>query len=262
MTRQGLALFSVLVVFGALSLSAEDASAFGSSRKKSGATVLGGVRVVNASTTPYQPVAGAGVYVDDQYVQTDSRGRAVMRIRTGNQNVAVSAPGFISETLSHKFSRSTPVVTVYLKTAQAVPDPEPQPQPQPEPTNPPSGGRLPLPDMKWLVEQVNNDMPGKIMQGCDNREFLFEVVCRLRRIDKRFGLNWKRGQVGSLSFDALTYSYGSNTSEGNHDVYVVDFIIASCSPDSRPGWLDVTNYAELGGPGAAFTIRDLPAHCH
>ncbi|MBI3202093.1 MAG: hypothetical protein HYZ29_11165 [Myxococcales bacterium] len=102
----------------------------------------------------------------------------------------------------------------------------------------------PPPDGSAVVNQVAAEHPDWLAGSCidqgGNNQFLFEVVKRLRKLDNRWGLNWKRGKVGDLSQDVVDYHYGEGVSEGSTDVYIIDMIGGHCGTSPTAGWLDVT----------------------
>jgi hypothetical protein len=56
---------------------------------------------------------------------------------------------------------------------------------------------------------VANSHRGDFLRSCGNNTWLFRVVQRLRSQDDRFGLNWKRGNVGDLSQDVIAYNHSN-----------------------------------------------------
>ena len=58
----------------------------------------------------------------------------------------------------------------------------------------------------------------------------------LRERDKRWGLNWKRANVGDMSQDVITYNWGDEPDEGTHKLRAWDVIgnIAAAA-GSAPG---------------------------
>jgi hypothetical protein len=117
--------------------------------------------------------------------------------------------------------------------------------------------RPPLPDGRATLEAVAREHPDWLRNSCvadggDNR-FLFEVVRRLRRIDTRWGLNWKRGRIGDMSQDVVNYFYGPSGApmEGSLDTYVVDVIGGHCGPTPSTAWIDQTG---VGGAEARWTL--------
>jgi hypothetical protein len=121
----------------------------------------------------------------------------------------------------------------------------------------PSGSApLPLPDMSSVVEALAAERPDLLAASCvdagGNNEFLFELVRRLRRIDTRWGLNWKRARIGDMSQDVVDYYWGTpGPIEDGFDTYVVDVIGGHCGPDPRPAFTDVTDF---GSTGARWTL--------
>lgn len=115
---------------------------------------------------------------------------------------------------------------------------------------------LPLPNMLSVVEAVAAEHPDWLAASCvdmgGNNDFLFEVVRRLRRIDPRWGLNWKRARIGDMSQDVVDYYWNTpGPIEDGFDTYVVDIIGGHCGPDPRPAWIDVTDF---GSTGARWTL--------
>lgn len=119
-------------------------------------------------------------------------------------------------------------------------------EPQPgEPSGPPQAvPPAPPPDGWPTVEQVAIEHPELLTASCvdmgGNNEFLYEVVRRLRQQDDRWGLNWKRGNVGDLSQDVIDYHYGDGVSEESTDVYIIDVIAGHCGDNPQAAWIDVT----------------------
>jgi hypothetical protein len=106
-----------------------------------------------------------------------------------------------------------------------------------------------------VVEEVARQYPGDLRNSCrehgGNNRFLFRVVERLRQEDTRWGLNWKRANVGDMSQDAVTYNYGSDPDEGTFWVHVVDIIGGHCGSNPNPTWIDQTR---LYSTGARWTL--------
>ena len=102
-----------------------------------------------------------------------------------------------------------------------------------------------------------------------NATWLFRVVERLRREDTRWGVNWKRANVGDMSEDVITYNFGTEADEGTLNVHVVDIIGGHCGPNPVVSGLgDVTmstwNAGLANTPGcstrfcAAWTLSGYP----
>jgi hypothetical protein len=127
--------------------------------------------------------------------------------------------------------------------------------PPPPPVDPPPGIR-PLPDASGVVRDLAAERPDLLAASCvadgGNNEFLFELVRRLRRMDPRWGLNWKRAVIGDMSQDVVDYFHGAGDPvDGSFDTYVVDVIGGHCGPTPGPAWIDVT---VLGSTGARWTL--------
>ncbi len=77
--------------------------------------------------------------------------------------------------------------------------------------------------------------------------FMTGLVAYLQGIDARVGGNGKRGDSGDPSTDALSYYHGVLPPvSGSKNVYVIDVIARSCSPDAAPAWQNVTTSRAAG----------------
>lgn len=108
-----------------------------------------------------------------------------------------------------------------------------------------------------IVQQVAAQYPHEVRNSCGNTVFLFRVLQALRTVDNRWGLNWKRGNVGDMSQDVLAYNYSSGPDEGQRNPYIYDIIGGHCGPSPRAqlarGW---GNIDSPGQPtGSMWTIR-------
>jgi hypothetical protein len=79
------------------------------------------------------------------------------------------------------------------------------------------------------------------------------VVDTLRTHDTRWGYNWKRGNVGDPSKDAIAYHWGRGPDEGSTEVYIIDIIVGHCSPGASAGWTDVTDVTYNNGGVGRWT---------
>ncbi len=119
---------------------------------------------------------------------------------------------------------------------------------------------IPLPDGRPTVDAVARERPELLRNSCvdsgGNNEFLFEVVRRLRRVDPRWGLNWKRGNVGDMSQDVVDYFRGAAGApmESSTDVYIVDVIGGHCGPTPSAAFTDVTEATAMGGTIGRWTL--------
>ncbi|MGE3888836.1 MAG: hypothetical protein AB7H81_20590 [Vicinamibacterales bacterium] len=133
--------------------------------------------------------------------------------------------------------------------------PPPGRQRAPNPSGPTPPNYLPLPNRASVVEEVARQYPGDLRNSCKehggNNNFLFRVVERLRQEDTRWGLNWKRANVGDMSQDVVTYNYGSDPDEGTYWVHVVDIIGGHCGNSPSANW---QNQTVLFSTGARWTL--------
>ena len=128
--------------------------------------------------------------------------------------------------------------------------------PGPPPFGPPFGSP---PDHSAVVFQVSAANPG-LVGTCahDNNTFLFEVLRALRQIDRRYGLNWKRGNTGDLSEDIVDYyrpaGGDEREAEGSTDVWLFDVVSGCGSSGATPGWIDQTGPTEAAGTVGRWTL--------
>lgn len=118
---------------------------------------------------------------------------------------------------------------------------------------------LPLPDGRPVVDALAAERPDLLAASCasdgGNNEFLFELVRRLRATDVRWGLNWKRGNVGDMSQDVVDYYFApGDPVESSTDVYIVDVIGGHCGPTPSPAFTDVTEATRMGGTIGRWTL--------
>ena len=85
-----------------------------------------------------------------------------------------------------------------------------------------------------------------------NDTWLFKLVRELRKRDSRWGLNWKRKVVGSMSHDIVNYNFGAGTDEGTTNVYSFDVILGHCG--DNPG-AKFENITDPNGAGAMWTLK-------
>jgi len=101
----------------------------------------------------------------------------------------------------------------------------------PRAPDPPPGQLLPIPSYaQGVVFEMARVYAGPLSRACkNNHEFLFLLLRELRRYDSRWGLNWKRGDVGQgMSSDIVSYNPTHLPDEGNGQVYIFDVIGAEC----------------------------------
>ena len=128
---------------------------------------------------------------------------------------------------------------------------------------------LPLPNEWDLVQSIAQAHPGLLADSCQKNdgecvdfgtcggtwEFLDLVVTELRKIDVRWGYNWKRGVEGDPSQDVVDYHYGSDEREGSEEVYIIDVIVGHCGDGPEPGWMDQTQATADAGTIGRWTGR-------
>lgn len=116
-----------------------------------------------------------------------------------------------------------------------------------------------VPNRLALLERVAQENPdewgGKLNPKEDecraDSRYLDLAVDALRREDRRWGYNCKRGDCNNPSHDVVAYYFGQGEPyEGAPQVMLVDMITSSCARDARPGWLPL----EFGS-GAGWTSK-------
>lgn len=135
----------------------------------------------------------------------------------------------------------------------------PPPGSGPRTPNPPPGQRLPLPNMSSVVEAIGRAYPNELRNSCrehgGNNAWLFRLVQELRRYDTRWGLNWKRGNRGDMSQDAVDYNFGSTADEDTTNVYIIDVIGGHCGNNPGAAWIDVTEETLRKGDIGRWTLQ-------
>jgi hypothetical protein len=126
---------------------------------------------------------------------------------------------------------------------------------RPRAPNPPPGQRLPLPDLSSVVYAVGNDYRGDLLASCNNQIWLYRLVQALRQYDSRWGLNWKRGNVGDLSHDVVTYNFSADPDEGTTNVYIIDVIVGHCGSNPQAAWIDQTEATRRAGTIGRWTLQ-------
>lgn len=123
----------------------------------------------------------------------------------------------------------------------------------PDPTGSVPPDYIRLPNRSAIVNELAARYPGELRDSCGRgrHAWLFRVVNRLRQEDKRWGLNWKRNNVGDMSEDIITYNFGKEADEGTRQLHAVDIIAGHCGPNPGPAWIDQT---VLFSTGATWTL--------
>jgi len=163
--------------------------------------------------------------------------------------------------------------TLSFRTPAPPPPPPPPapPTPVPGPGNgvplgnggrtpdPPSGGRLPLPDMSAVVQAVARAHPGALQNSCQSGggtwQFMDILVDTLRTYDTRWGYNGKRGNTNDPSHDVVDYHYGPGADQGSTDVYIIDVIGGHCGSNPVASWSDNTGITISSGTIGRWTSR-------
>lgn len=122
--------------------------------------------------------------------------------------------------------------------------------------DPVGGARLPLPNVRGLVEQLSAARPDLLGQSCPgdprvkyrNNPWLDYIVDELRKQDTRWGYNAKPtrgpsdngGQPVIAAGDEIAYNYGAGPDEGTRNVYLIDVLAGHCGPTPSVTWRDFT----------------------
>jgi hypothetical protein len=202
--------------------------------------------------------------------------------RSSDLNTRVTLPALpLATTFYWRVSASDGALTSAYSAIQAFVTPTPPPPPvvtppvvtppvtnppvtNPPPTgnrtpDPPSGQRLPLPNMAHIVEEVARDYPSALRNSCQDRggtwEFMDRLVDRLRQYDTRWGYNGKRGNTGDPSQDVVDYHYGRGADEGSTEVYIIDIMGGHCGSNPTPAWIDQTQVTANAGTIGRWTGR-------
>jgi hypothetical protein len=134
------------------------------------------------------------------------------------------------------------------------------PPPGPRTPNPAPGQQLPFRSQDGaIVSQLARERPDLLQQSCrehgGNNRFMFEAVRRLRAVDNRYGLNWKRGGVGDLSQDIVNYNFSSDSDEGTKNVYIIDIIGGHCGGNPSANFQDQTGATRAAGTIGIWTLQ-------
>lgn len=128
----------------------------------------------------------------------------------------------------------------------------PPPGSTPRTPDPPPGQILPLPAYgAAVVQAMAVQRRGELLNSCSSHTWLYLVLQELRRRDSRWGLNWKRGHVGSLSDDIITYNPTSGPDDDNNQIYLVDVIFGHCGSNPDANFQDVTSFTPRNHPDCA-----------
>jgi hypothetical protein len=79
-----------------------------------------------------------------------------------------------------------------------------------------------------LANRFDRDLQNSCREHGGNNLWLFRLVQALRERDKRWGLNWKRANIGDMSQDVVTYNWSTDPDEGTFRVRAWDVIGNHC----------------------------------
>ena len=119
-------------------------------------------------------------------------------------------------------------------------------------------------DLYGVIVSVAAGRPFDLANSCrehgGNNRFMFEVVAELRRRfnTNRWGLNWKRGNVGDLSQDIVAYYNGAEGAvmTNSTQVRLYDIIGGHCGSAS-PFWVDQTDATRAAGTVGRWTVAAM-----
>ena len=122
-------------------------------------------------------------------------------------------------------------------------------------------------DLLGVVASVANARRFDLIFSCtehgspNSNTFMFEVVAELRRRfqTNRWGLNWKRGNVGDLSQDIVNYYSGPEGSQmlNSTQVRIYDIIGGHCGGNPSPFWVDQTAATRQKGDIGRWAIDPM-----
>ncbi|BCS32939.1 hypothetical protein TBR22_A21630 [Luteitalea sp. TBR-22] len=130
-----------------------------------------------------------------------------------------------------------------------------------------AGPPLSFGSLEGVVAEVAAARPFDLANSCKERggtnTFMFEVVAELRRRfnSTRWGLNWKRGNVGDLSQDIVNYYAGPEGSNMRNStaVRIYDTVSGHCGARPAPFWADQTAATLAGGTVGRWTTEPMCA---
>jgi hypothetical protein len=222
------------------------------------------IEVFRGGVSRNRRLPGARVFVDGDTRTSDGNGFTHFWAPSGQRTIRVEAEGFRPFSTTYVIDREhtgqypsgdRPSFRVPME-AKAVNNPYCTSTTVSDSN---SGVPRSLPNMKSVVDRVNNANPALMLNSCrehgGNNDFLFAVVAELRKTDSRWGLNWKRGNIGDMSQDVINYYRGNGPFADGLDTHVVDIIGGHCGPNPVTAWIDVTG---VGGALARWTIGPMP----
>ncbi len=109
--------------------------------------------------------------------------------------------------------------------------------------------------------EVANRNPFLLWDSCRGHDYMYEVVAALRLRDNtnRWGLNWKRGNIGDFSHDIVNYYTGPEGSNmrNSTQVWIYDIIGGHCGPSPSAFWLDQTGATRSAGTVGRWTTDPM-----
>ncbi|HEX8029635.1 MAG TPA: Ig-like domain-containing protein [Vicinamibacterales bacterium] len=168
--------------------------------------------------------------------------------QSSNTAVAtVSSPGVINVLASGDASITATVADVRGELGISVQIPNRK-------ADPPSGQRLPLPDVRGFTQQEAGARPDLLARSCpnglkyQNNPWLDYMVDQLRTLDTRWGYNGKPtrtpadngGQPVIAAGDEVAYHYGAGPDEGSREVYLIDLLEGHCGTSPRLTYREFT----------------------
>lgn len=96
-----------------------------------------------------------------------------------------------------------------------------------------------------VVSDIGRRFPADLQNSCKehggNNRWLFRLVAELRTYDKRWGLNWKRANIGDMSQDVITYNWSDEPDEGTQKLRAWDVIGGHCGNNPGTQFSEITN---------------------
>jgi hypothetical protein len=222
-----------------------------------GATVNG-----NEATLSWNPPAG-GVAVTNYGIEGAYGHYVVLpqRATVDGSTTSITVPGLVNGPYYWRvraYNGNTPGGV--FGTASFWVGPRPAPWAGPRTPDPRTGRALPRPAYgAAVVQSVASAYRGDLNNSCrehgGNNRWMFLLVRELRKIDTRWGLNWKRGSVGDMSQDVVAFNWGTNPDEGTVDAYIWDTIGGHCGPRPDAFWGDVTDVTLRSGTTMRWTLQ-------
>jgi hypothetical protein len=152
--------------------------------------------------------------------------------------LAGSACGALASSAEQSFTIGSP-----------TPGPGPTPGTGPRTADPPPGSVIPRASLSYalgiiesVARQYNSDLQNSCREHGGNNIFMFRVVQALRRVDTRWGMNDKRGNLGDMSQDVITYNPTNRPDPNESQIYLYDVISNHCGNGRADVWMnDVTD---------------------